>query len=102
MSNSSNQPEVILLGASTRAAAGSARRAGWTPWCADLFAEAGLQAIATGRKGPIDAYPLGLVDALAEAPQAPVTYTGALVNRPDLLACIDRPHGGHAAHGRLA
>ena len=96
MSNSSKQPEVILLGASTRAAAGSARRAGWTPWCADLFADADLQTIATVRRVPIDAYPLGLIDALAEAPQAPVIYTGALENRPDLVARIDRTLWGNA------
>lgn len=96
MGDSNNQADVILLGASTRAAAGSARRAGWTPWCADLFADADLQAIATVRKVPIDAYPYGLLDALAEAPQAPVIYTGALENRPDLIARIDRPLWGNS------
>jgi predicted ATP-grasp superfamily ATP-dependent carboligase len=96
MSDSSNQTEVILLGASTRAAAGSARRAGWTPWCADLFGDADLQSIATVRKVPIEAYPHGLLDVLAEAPQAPVIYTGALENRPDLVARIDRPLWGNS------
>jgi predicted ATP-grasp superfamily ATP-dependent carboligase len=87
---------VILLGASTRAAAGSARRAGLTPWCADLFADADLQRMATVRKVPIEAYPQGLLDALAEAPRAPVIYTGALENRPDLIARIDRPLWGNS------
>jgi uncharacterized protein len=96
MGDSSNQTDVILLGASTRAAAGSARRAGWTPWCADLFADADLQRIAKVRKVPIDVYPHCLLDALAEAPQAPVIYTGALENRPDLVARIDRPLWGNA------
>ncbi|MSQ96576.1 MAG: ATP-grasp domain-containing protein [Gemmataceae bacterium] len=86
---------VIILGASTRAAAVSARRAGWTPWCADLFADADLQRIATVRKVPIDAYPHGLLEALADAPQAPVLYTGALENRPDLIAKINRPLWGN-------
>ena len=95
-SNSSNQIEVILLGASTRAAAGSARRAGWTPWCADLFADADLQTIATVHKVAIEAYPHGLLDVLAEAPQAAVIYTGALENRPDLIARIDRPLWGNS------
>lgn len=88
-------PTVIILGASTRAAAMSARRAGWTPWCADLFADADLERIATVRKVPIDAYPHGLFEALADAPQAPVIYTGALENRPDLIARIDRPLWGN-------
>jgi predicted ATP-grasp superfamily ATP-dependent carboligase len=47
------------------------------------------------RKVPIDAYPHGLLDALAHAPQAPVIYTGALENRPDLIAKIDRPLWGN-------
>ena len=88
---------IIILGASTRAAAMSARRAGWTLWCADLFADADLERLATVRKVPIDAYPHGLLDALADAPQAPVIYTGALENRPDLIAKIDRPLWGNSA-----
>lgn len=87
--------DVIILGASTRAAAMSARRAGMTPWCADLFADADLQRIATVHKISTDAYPDGLLDALADAPPAPVMYTGALENRPDLIACITRPLWGN-------
>src|SRR5205807_1833458 len=88
--------DIILIGASTRAAAMSARRAGWTPWCADLFADADLQRIATVRKVPIETYPHGLIDALVNAPRAPVIYTGALENRPDLIAKIDRPLWGNS------
>lgn len=86
---------IIILGASTRAAAMSAKRAGMTPWCADLFADADLQRIATVRKISIDAYPDGLLEALADAPPAPVMYTGALENRPDLIARITRPLWGN-------
>ena len=86
---------VILIGASTRAAAHSARRAGWTPWCADLFADADLQRIATVRKVPHDAYPHGLLAALEHAPPGPVLYCGALENRPDLIARIQRPLWGN-------
>lgn len=82
---------VILLGASTRAAAMSALRAGWTPWCADLYADADLERIATVRKVALADYPKGLLDALAHLPAGPVIYTGALENRPDLIARIDRP-----------
>ena len=87
--------DIILVGASTRAAAMSARRAGWTPWCADLFADADLQRIATVRKVPLDAYPHGLLAALAHAPPGPVLYGGALENRPDLIARIQRPLWGN-------
>src|SRR6516164_6560588 len=97
MNDESNRTPVILLGASTSAAAMSARRAGWAPWCADLFADADLQRIATVRKVPIEAYPHGLLDALAEAPPGPVIYTGALENRPDLVAGIDRPLWGNSS-----
>ena len=82
---------VILLGASTRAAAMSTVRAGWTPWCADLYADADLQRIATVRKVPLATYPSGLLDAVRDAPHAPVIYTGALENWPRLIARIDRP-----------
>src|SRR5437660_22838 len=90
-----SETNVILIGASTRAAAMSARRAGWTPWCADLFADADLQPIATVHKVSVEAYPQGLFDALANAPHAPLIYTGALENRPDLIARIDRPLWGN-------
>src|SRR5438552_2312821 len=87
--------DVILIGASTRAAATSALRAGWMPWCADLFADADLERIATVRQAPMATYPHGLLDALADAPHAPVMYTGALENWPDLIAKIDRPLWGN-------
>jgi predicted ATP-grasp superfamily ATP-dependent carboligase len=86
---------VILLGASTRAAALSARRAGWTPWCADLFADADLERIATVCKVPAERYPYGLLDALADAPDGPVIYTGGLENWPGLIARISRPLWGN-------
>ncbi len=86
---------VILIGASARAAATSARRAGWKPWCADLYADADLQRVATVRKVSLEAYPQALFDALADAPRAAVMYTGALENRPDLIATLDRPLWGN-------
>jgi predicted ATP-grasp superfamily ATP-dependent carboligase len=88
---------LIILGASTRAAAMSARRAGWTPWCADLFADVDLERIATVRKIPADEYPDGLLDAIRDAPPGPVMYTGALENRPDLIERIDRRIFGNSA-----
>jgi predicted ATP-grasp superfamily ATP-dependent carboligase len=87
---------VILLGASTRALATSARRAGWAPWCADLFADADLERIATVRKVAAERYPHGLLGALAEAPAGPVIYTGGLENWPGLVARIDRPLWGNS------
>ena len=86
---------LILLGASVRAAATSALRAGWTPWCADLFADADLERIAPVRKVALHQYPRGLLDTLADAPPGPVIYAGALENYPGLIRRIDRQLWGN-------
>jgi predicted ATP-grasp superfamily ATP-dependent carboligase len=66
-------------------------RAGFAPWCADLFADADLQrACPVRRIEPAD-YPQGLIAVSREAPPGPWLYTGALENRPDIVAEIDRP-----------
>jgi len=89
---------VILLGASTRAAAVSALRAGWAPWCVDLFGDADLERMAPVRKVPLANYPRALIAALADAPQGPVIYAGGLDNRPDLVKRIDLPLWGNEAN----
>src|SRR5580765_6179499 len=89
------QQVVTIIGASARAAAMSALRAGWTPWCADLFGDVDLQRVATVRKIPAETYPHGLLAALADTPRMPVVYTGALENRPDLIEKINCPLWGN-------
>jgi predicted ATP-grasp superfamily ATP-dependent carboligase len=86
---------LIIIGASARAAAFSAWRAGLRPWCADLYADVDLRQAFPVRRVPSDAYPDGLLDALRDAPAGPVLYTGGLENHPDLLARIDRPLCGN-------
>ncbi len=88
---------IIIIGASARAAATSARRAGWIPWCADLYGDADLERIALVRKVPAEAYPHGLLHLLANGPPGPLIYTGALENRPNLIARIDRTIWGNPA-----
>lgn len=90
-------PTVLILGASVRAAAQSALRAGFKPWAADLFADADLCAVANARQ--VEHYPHGLAAAAASAPAAPWMYTGALENWPDLVQRIsaDRPLWGNSA-----
>jgi len=89
---------VIILGASTRAAAFSALRAGLRPWCIDLFADADLQS-----RCPVERlrgrYPQGFLDAIDHAPQAPWIYTGGLENWPKLVAQLSerRPLWGNSA-----
>jgi predicted ATP-grasp superfamily ATP-dependent carboligase len=90
--------DLILIGASTRAAAWSAYRAGFSPYSIDLFAD-----VDTAELGPavrITDYPAGFLRALEAAPQAPWIYTGGLENYPDLvdrLAQI-RPLWGNAGN----
>ncbi len=79
-------PRLLLVGASTRAAACSARRAGFRPICCDLFADADTQAIAETRQ--VHDYPRGVLSLLPELPAAPVVYVGALENEPDILRAI--------------
>lgn len=91
-------PETILLiGASVRAAAWSARRAGLSPWCIDLFADADLERNAPVRRMPREEYPHGLIAAAREAPPGPFVYTGALENWPKVVKAIarDRPLWGN-------
>src|SRR5262245_8180908 len=76
---------LIIVGASVRAAAFSALRAGVQPWCADLFADRDLTSrLATHVLPPID-YPRGFVELLSRAPDGPWMYTGALENHRPLV-----------------
>lgn len=76
-------PELIILGASARAAAAAAKRAGFRPIAIDLFADADLQAIAEVRR--IERYPGQFLRALRETPEAPWMYVGGLENYPRLV-----------------
>lgn len=77
-----NPPRVLIIGASVRAAAQSARRAGWDVVASDMFGDADLREIA--EFVPIDSYPDGFSRVL-QAYDLPVIYTGGLENYPDLL-----------------
>lgn len=75
---------LIVLGASVRAAAFSALRAGFCPYGIDLFADCDLAAICPAVK--IANYPHDFLEALSAAPDAPWIYTGGLENYPRLVA----------------
>jgi uncharacterized protein len=93
--------KLIVIGASARAAAYSAQRAGFAPYAIDLFADRDLAAICPAVK--IAQFPREFLTALAATPQAPWIYTGGLENHPRLverLAAI-RPllgNGGDTVH----
>lgn len=82
--------QLLILGASTRAAAWSALRAGLEPICADLFLDTDLQAIA--RVLPVTTYPQGLWSAVEDLPPTPWIYTGGLENSLELIAAISTRH----------
>jgi predicted ATP-grasp superfamily ATP-dependent carboligase len=71
---------LLVFGASARAAAFSALRAGLRPWCADLFADADLRAVCPAMRLPAR-YPYGFLDLVGVELPGPWMYTGGLENR---------------------
>ena len=80
---------ILIIGASTRAAAFSALRASFVPCCHDMFADIDLQEQADARC--VADYPAGLLHAGRSRPPSAWLYTGALENHPrmvDRLAAV--------------
>lgn len=108
MANANRESQVTskviqIVGASARAAAFSALRAGLTPVACDLFGDEDLRAAA--RFVPLEGpYPSGFEAALADLEPAPLMYTGGLENHPDVIERLAerRPlwgNGGSALRG---
>jgi uncharacterized protein len=76
---------VLIVGASARAAAFSALRAGFEPWCADRFADADLASRCTAHRVPAELYPKALEEIARRAPPGPWMYTGGLEHDHDLV-----------------
>jgi predicted ATP-grasp superfamily ATP-dependent carboligase len=76
---------LLILGASARAAAASARRAGLEPFAIDLFADRDTQLLCHCTACPPDEYPHGLFRVARLAPPMPWMYTGGLENYPELI-----------------
>lgn len=81
---------LLIFGASTRAAANSAIRAGYRPWCADLFADRDLQQLCPAERIPGGLYPRGFIEIARRAPSGPWMYTGGLENHPGVVAKISQ------------
>lgn len=79
---------LLILGASVRAAAQSAGRAGFDVYAADLFGDRDLRSCC--QSSVVAQYPGGLAEAAATMPPCPWMYTGGLENHPDLVAEIAR------------
>src|SRR5579864_7744079 len=88
---------LLLLGASVRAAAFSARRANLIPWGADLFLDTDLRQFGQSFQHISDYSEL--LTVAEKSPPGPWMYTGALENRPGLVDQIARrrPLWGNSA-----
>lgn len=84
------RPVLLILGASARAAAFSALRAGLRPWALDLFADRDICAACPTRAIPPVQYPDGLAELARETPAGPWLYTGGLENHPRLVRRLAR------------
>ncbi len=81
-------PPLIILGAQTRPAAASARRAGYEPWCIDRLVSEDLRELAAARACPPGGFPDRMLDILRhaeDAPDAPVLLTAPLEDYPRFL-----------------
>lgn len=89
--------DILILGASTRAAAFSASRASLQPAAIDLFADRDLAAVGPVLRIARQQYPKGLAALSRTLPPAPWIYTGGLENHPDLVdrIAVDRPLWGN-------
>ena len=75
---------LILIGASVRSLAFSCIRAGYQPWCIDLYADEDL-----AKNCPTTlitkSFPDEISDLIKAAPKVPILYTGGLENHSALL-----------------
>lgn len=81
---------LVILGATARAAVWSALRAELVPFATDLFADQDLKAVARSVLVGRDQFPRSLVDAADTFPDAPWIYTGPLENHPELVDSLSR------------
>ena len=84
------QNRLLILGASTRAAAESACRAGFLPVCGDMFGDDDLRKVAEVHT--VADYPNGLIEVAQRIPASDWIYTGALENCPKLVGRISQRH----------
>ncbi|MEO2089114.1 MAG: ATP-grasp domain-containing protein [Gemmataceae bacterium] len=82
--------QLLIVGASGRAAAASAIRAGFEPFVIDLFADADTKRLCPTLRCPFDDYPHGFIELAKHAPPGPWMYTGGLENHPEVVAAISQ------------
>ncbi|MHB0957564.1 MAG: ATP-grasp domain-containing protein [Pirellulaceae bacterium] len=89
---------LIIAGASARAAAQSAVRAGMQVTAADMFCDRDLADCCPAQRVPN--YPQGILGITGQIPPTEWMYTGGLENEPDLVDAVSQRHTllGHAGH----
>jgi predicted ATP-grasp superfamily ATP-dependent carboligase len=85
----SNQ-QVIVLGASARAACFSARRSGYSPYWIDQYGDHDLLTCFQGSRISTDNYPAGMLDLIDASPEVPFLYTGAIENHLQILEKVEK------------
>lgn len=86
----SDSSRLLIVGASARAAAASAVRAGLRPVCVDRFGDEDLRKIATVVAVNDDLR--CTLDAILSLPPLPWIYTGSLENDPKFIAAVSERH----------
>ena len=81
---------LLIVGASGRAAAASAIRAGYTPFVLDLFGDEDTRRLCPVLTCPLDSYPHGFIEIAERVPPMPWMYTGGLENYPEFIDAISR------------
>ncbi len=83
--------QILVVGASVRSLAWSARRAGFLPIGLDLFGDQDLLAVGPAQQIGARDYPLGLEALAASYPDGiSCVYSGALENHPGLVDALSR------------
>lgn len=92
-----SSPNLLIVGASARAAAFSALRAGLHSWCVDLFADVDLQQRCAVTR-LTELYPEGFQHFIDTDQTSPWMYTGGLENHPRFVQRMAqrRPLWGNA------
>jgi uncharacterized protein len=83
---------LLIIGASGRAAAMSARRAGYEPTVIDLFGDADTRAVAECHVCSWDDYPHGIAVLAEKLPPMSFRYTGGIENHPSVIAELSKRH----------
>ncbi len=87
---------VLLVGASVRAASASLLRAGRRPVAFDLYDDLDLASTCESTRIPREDYPDGIWGRVRHLPAMPWIYTGAIENHPEVVEAIStrfRPLG---------